>query len=372
MAGMALAGRRADWAGRAAAAWAALYGTVALVWTITGRGYPFGPGDDGGETSLLRGLPASVGAPLFAAVLLATAVAALATTGRPAVRGAARTAILAFGWTVVAALLVVVPDVRLLTRAGYAPMLILGAPFGWPPVDYSQIVTWPVVNMAVSVLGGLLFGRALLGWRLRTAGLCERCGRGESAPAWTSPASAARWGRWAAYLAAAVPVLYAVSRFGWAGAVLLGLSDGHREEFGGDAVVWAGAGLGAFALVGGVLTLGLVQRWGEVFPRWMLGFAGRPVPVKLAVVPATIVAVFVTSASLGLATAGGLAKLAGDSAVLVAPMALWPVWGPALAAATLAYYLRRRPACLACAPRDPAAPRLAAASATPSAPAAAA
>jgi hypothetical protein len=348
-----------DWAGRVAAAWAALYGTVALVWTVTGSGYPFGPGDDESETSMLRALPASVGAPLFATVLLATAVTALATTGRPAVRGAARTGILAFGWTVVAALLVVVPDVRLLTRAGYAPMLILGAPFGWPPVDYSEIVTWPVVNMAFTVLGGLLLGRALLVWQFRTAGLCERCGRGDSAPQWTSPEGAARWGRWAAYLAAAVPALYAVSRFGWAAAVLLGLSDAHREEFGGDAVVWAGVGLGAFALGGAVLTLGLVRRWGEVFPRWMLGFAGRPVPVKLAVVPATIVAVFVTSASLGLATAGAFAQLAGDSAALVAPMALWPVWGPALAAATLAYYLRRRPACRACgagAPRPLAAP----------------
>jgi hypothetical protein len=204
------------------------------------------------------------------------------------------------------------------------------------------------VNMAFTVLGGLLLGRALLVWQFRTAGLCERCGRGDSAPQWTSPEGAARWGRWAAYLAAAVPALYAVSRFGWAAAVLLGLSDAHREEFGGDAVVWAGVGLGAFALGGAVLTLGLVRRWGEVFPRWMLGFAGRPVPVKLAVVPATIVAVFVTSASLGLATAGAFAQLAGDSVALVAPMALWPVWGPALAAATLAYYLRRRPACQTC------------------------
>jgi hypothetical protein len=350
MTGVALAGRRADWAGRAAAAWAALYGTVALVWTVTGSGYPFGPGDGERETSMLRGMPASVGAPLFAAVLLATAVTALATTGRPAVRGAARTGILAFGWTVVAALLVVVPDVRLLTRAGYAPMVILGAPFGWPPVDYSEIITWPVANMAVCVLGGLLLARALLVWQFRGAGLCERCGRGKFAPQWTTPEGAARWGRWAAYLAAGVPALYAVSRFGWAAAVLFGLSDAHREEFGGDAVVWAGAGLGAFALAGAVLTLGLVQRWGEVYPRWMIGFAGRPVPVKLAVVPATIVAVFVTSASLGLASAGAFAKLAGDSALLVAPMALWPAWGPALAAATLAYYLRRRPECPACAP----------------------
>jgi hypothetical protein len=61
----------------AAAAWAALYGTLALVWTATGRGFPFGTNDPDGDASLLRGLPAEAGAPIFAVVLLATAVAAL-------------------------------------------------------------------------------------------------------------------------------------------------------------------------------------------------------------------------------------------------------------------------------------------------------
>ncbi|MEJ3748750.1 hypothetical protein WEI85_36420 [Actinomycetes bacterium KLBMP 9797] len=336
-------------AARVAAAWAAAYATLALFWTVTGRGFPFGPADDAGEASLLRGLPAGVGAPLFAAVLLAAAVAVLATTN-PRVRlaGAPRTAVLAAGWTVVAALLVVVPDVRLLTRAGYAPMLILGAPFGWPPVDYSEYFTWPVLNMAACVAGGLLLARALLIWQLRTAGACVRCGRTDRPTGWATAAAAARWGRRAVYVAAAIPVLYALTRFGWLAAVLLGLSDGHRAEFGGDGVIWAGAGLGAFAVVGAVLTLGLSQRWGEVFPRWLIGLAGRRVPITLAVVPATIVAVFVTSASLGLFAAGVFPKLTGESAILVAPMLLWPLWGPALGAATLAYYLRRRTTCPHC------------------------
>src|SRR5687768_9205937 len=93
----------------AAAAWAALYGTLALVWTATGRGFPFGTNDPGGDASILRWLPAGVGAPVFAVVLLATAVAALSMpTTNP--RGTARTALLAAGWSVVALLLVVVPD----------------------------------------------------------------------------------------------------------------------------------------------------------------------------------------------------------------------------------------------------------------------
>lgn len=45
-----------------------------------------------------------------------------------------------------------------------------------------------------------------------------------------------------------------------------------------------------------MLTLGLIQRWGEVFPRWMIGLRGRRVPPMLAVIPAALVAVLVTSA----------------------------------------------------------------------------
>jgi hypothetical protein len=328
----------------AAAAWAALYGTLALVWTATGRGFPFGTNDADGDASLLRALPPEAGAPLFALVLLATAVAALSMpTTSP--RGTARTALLAFGWSVVALLLVVVPDMRLLARAGYAPMLIAGAPFGWPPVDYADIFTWPVVNMAVSVAGGLLLARALLAWQFRTAGACVACGRKAGT---ASPASAVRWGRRAAYTAAAIPVLYALTRFAWLAIVLLGVVELDPAEFDDDSVVWAGAALGAFACVGAVLTLGLVQRWGEVFPRWMVGLAGRRVPIKLATVPATLVAIFITSASLGLLTSAGIGELFGAGWWLVAPMLLWPLWGVALGAAALAYHLRRRGACATC------------------------
>jgi hypothetical protein len=332
----------------AAAAWAALYGTLALVWTATGRGFPFGTNDPDGDASLLRALPPEAGAPLFALVLLATAVAALSMpTTSP--RGTPRIALLAFGWTVVALLLVVVPDMRLLARAGYAPMLIAGAPFGWPPVDYSDVFTWPVVNMAVSVAGGLLLARALLAWQFRTAGACVACGREAGvARGWTSAESAARWGRRAAYTAAAIPVLYALTRFAWLAVVLLDVVELDRAEFSDDSVVWAGAGLAAFGCVGAVLTLGLVRRWGEVFPRWMVGLAGKRVPIKLATVPATIVAVFITSASLGLLTSAGIDELGGAGWWLVAPMLLWPVWGVALAAAALGYHLRRRGACATC------------------------
>ncbi|MFF5171585.1 hypothetical protein ACFY3U_02990 [Micromonospora sp. NPDC000089] len=113
-------------------------------------------------------------------------------------------------------------------------------------------------------------------------------------------------------------------------------------------LVWAGAGLGAFAVAGAILTLGLVRPWGERFPRWMVGLAGRRVPTMLAVVPATVVALAVTAGSLGLVTAPRFWELTGGLSLTTLPMLLWPVWGVALAVATYAYRLRRRGACARC------------------------
>jgi hypothetical protein len=85
-----------------------------------------------------------------------------------------------------------------------------------------------------------------------------------------------------------------------------------------------------------------------VFPRWLVGLAGRPVPIMLAVVPASVVSVFVTSASLGLLTDPAFLSLLGTGGTAAAPMLLWPLWGVALGAATVAYHLRRRGRCPRC------------------------
>ncbi|MCA2219358.1 hypothetical protein [Jidongwangia harbinensis] len=332
-----------------AAAVAGGYGTLALVWTVTGRGFPFGPDDRGNGASPLRALTPEVGAPLFAAVLLLAAVAALILHGGAVPRGPARVALPAYLWLVVAALLVVVPDSRLLTVAGYLPVLVVGAPFGYPPVDYGDVFTVALATQALSVLTGLLLARATLRWQFRGNGACVACGRSERTAGWATPAGAARWGRWAAWTAAAIPAAYAVTRLAWAAGIPLGIPAEFLREPRDSGAVWAGAGLGGFALLGAVLTLGLVQRWGEVFPRWMLGLAGRRVPIRLATVPATLVAVFVTSASVGLVTADGfLTMFTGEASLATLPMLLWPFWGVALGAAALAYHLRRRGACRDC------------------------
>ncbi|MET8040129.1 hypothetical protein ABZU25_04585 [Micromonospora sp. NPDC005215] len=333
-----------------AAGWLGLWGVLALVGSLTGAGYPFGANDrNGGEVSLLRLVPVDLATPLFAGVLLTAAVAALAMS-RPAVRpaGPLRALLAGYGWAVAFVLAVVVPDVRVLLMLGYLPILIVGAPFGWPPVDYSDLFNWALFARFAALAGGLLLAGAVLAWQRRTARACVGCGRGDTDRGWTTPAAAARWGRWAAGIAAIIPFTYALTRFAWAAGIPLGISREFLTEMQDTGLVWAGFGLGAFATVGAILTLGLVQRWGERFPRWMIGLAGRRVPVKLAVVPATLVAIAVTAASLGLLSNPRFWELTGGLSLTGAPMLLWPLWGVALGAATYAYHLRRRGACRRC------------------------
>jgi hypothetical protein len=106
--------------------------------------------------------------------------------------------------------------------------------------------------------------------------------------------------------------------------------------------------------------LGLVQRWGEVFPRWMIGLAGRRVPIALAVVPASLISVLLvvggvtilggTPQMIANAKAAGIqgSDLVGEMVSMLGPVAFFPVWGAALAMAPLGHYYRRRGPCQRC------------------------
>lgn len=330
--------------------WALLYGVLALVWTLTGDGYPFREEDTNGGLNVLRLLPADAAAPVFAGFALLTAVVAVAMSGGHAVhpRGLPRRILLGYGWLAAAVLLLVIPDTTVLALTGYAPMLLIGAPFGWPDVDYSTVFTWTLANQLYCALGGVLLALTVLAWQRRTAGLCTACGRGDAARAWNWAASAARWGRWATYAAAAIPVVYALTRFSWLAGIPIGMSAEEIDSLRDSGAVWAGAGLATFAVVGAILTLGLVRRWGEVFPRWMIGLAGRRVPIKLAVTPATYVALAVAAASIAFLSDRAFVELMVDFNAAAAPMLLWPLWSVALGVATWAYYVRRRGRCSTC------------------------
>lgn len=346
---------RGRWVGPAAAVLWAAGGLAALAVTLTGGTLAVGDADDL-SFGVLTPVPGATLTPWVAVLGLVGAATALRAWlgGRhgPVARGdraltVAATAVVGLG-------VLALTDAAILARLGYLPVTLVMAPFD--PVMRAAFQDFvgpgPLLQVALLTGGALLVAST---WRFvrRAAGACESCGRRHDGhdPAWTTPEAAARWGRRAALVAAAAPAFYALTRIAWVLGIPLGFSPDDVADLAGDDGWIAALGLGGFALVGAVLTLGLYQRWGERFPRWMLGLAGRRVPVGLAVVPATVVAVAVLPAGISLVALGlgeGQLALTADRWGAVGPMLLWPLWSVALGAATYAYWLRRRGTCRTC------------------------
>ena len=350
------------WTPYAAATWSLAYCALATSWALGAPGYPFDPAaDPDNDTGLLWYADRDVAAATIAVLCLAGfAVAGLVARRRAGSPGPALARALAgFGGLAAVTLTVVLPDQRVLAALGYLPIVVVGLPWGFPPVSYAEAWPWPVLDQVLLMLGGALWAATALVAARHGMAACETCGRpaGRDAGAgaegrahWTSPERARRWGRVAVGVAAAVPVLYALDRLAWLVGVNLGISDELVSTVKDTDLRYAALGLALGALGGAVLTLGLAQRWGEVFPRWLPGLRGRRVPPALAIVPASVVAVAVTSAGLTvdrlLLTRSG--TLPTEDLGALVPMVPWPLWGVALGAATLAYHLRRRGQCRVC------------------------
>jgi hypothetical protein len=339
-----------EWIGYAAAGWSLLYGLLGLFWALGGPGFPFGKGDVPGarDESILGGVHAATAAPVIAILGLAGAVLAVTIT-RTRPRGAARRVLLTLASLTAFTLLAVIPDQRILTLAGYAPVLPLfllsSALTGWPPLTLAKVLPWQQVNLLIIVAGGLLWAGAALAFQRRTADACEHCGRRDHRPGWTRPEAAARWGKLAAVAALVIPLGYSVTRWAWVVNIPLGMPPEGLRELHASGAVWAGAWLATFGAAGGVLTLGLYQRWSEVFPRWIPFLSGRPVPLWFALVPATAVTVALASAGV---TVLRLTDWTDPGQWLTQPFAYWPLWAVALGVATLGYHLRRRGPCQFC------------------------
>lgn len=344
-------GRLARWAPAAAVAWSLTYLALGIAWLAGARGYPWhSGGTDTVALSLLDEFSPRTGAWLttaVAAVALGLATASVGLSQHPSTGSMLRLtgdASIGLG----AVLAVVVPDFRLLAGLGYTPILVVGWIVGFArDVSPAEAYSWPWINVLLVTLGGLTLVVAGAGWRRAGAQAARADSRAvDAATGWRAPERAARWGRVAVAVSVLVPLGYAVTRFAWFVGIPLGLT---AESFARvRPIAGFGAGLGAFAVVGALLTLGLLRPWGEVFPRWVPGLGGRPVPVGLAVVPAAFVSVAVTSAGLmfvrltlfsglGDAFPVGMADVAGWL-----PEMFWPVWGAALGLSTYAYWLRRR------------------------------
>lgn len=349
------------WTPYAAVAWSLIYGALGVYWAVSGRGFPYSPETVSGGTGAVVGR-FGPGVAWIVVMMAGIPAAAVGTAMLRGVRNRVlRPLFMTAGALLAGVLLVLMADLNLLTLLGYIPFTIFrlftGSDIGFYLKELAQ---WTVVHQVLCLIGGFLWLAATVSYGRRSGGACLYCGRRDGTVGWQRPKEAARWGRIAVYVSMVVPVLYAIPRFAWALGFPLGMSEEYLRG-GQESGIWiSGLFLATFGLVGAVLTLGLVQRWGEVFPRWMIGLAGRGVPIALAVVPASLVSVLLMVGGIAIwsdlgqmvaaleAAGAEDMELIGEIIFQVGPTLLFPVWGVALAVATLGFYYRRRGPCGVC------------------------
>jgi hypothetical protein len=335
------------WSGYAAAGWSLMYGLLGLYWTVGGGGFPFAPIDqDRRSGSLLEGSRPEVVAPIMAVLGLAGAVVAVAMArGAGSRRGAV--AMIVAGWLAAAGLTLAIPDYTMIALLAFAPLLLVFTFTGVPgPQDgIGDILYWHRTNLIIVFAGGLLWAAATLAYQRRVRAACRHCGRRGTARRPVSSETLLRWGRRAVAVACLAPLPYEITRVAWYLGYPLGISrDFLTMMQDTPGMLDVGLGCAIASAAGGVLTHGLIRRWGEVYPRWIWFKAGKPVPVALAVVPASVVAAVLVPAGLMMIWTMDVRQ----GWALQVPSVFWLLWSAGLAAATYAYYLRRRGVCRFC------------------------
>src|SRR5687767_2492566 len=289
------------WAPYVAVAWSLVYAALGVYWAVSGRGFPYTPETVSDDLGPLLGRFG----PDVAWIVVIMAGIPAAAVGAAMLRGmrsrALRPLFITAGALLAGVLLLLMTGLNLLVLVGYIPPVVLG----YLPAEKSQAylaawTQWATIHQLVCLTGGFLWLAATISYARRSGDACLYCGRRDGPEGWQRPNLAARWGRIAVYVAMVAPVFYAFTRYAWALGVPLGMSEEYLR-WGQESGMWiAGLFLANFGLVGAVLMLGLVQRWGEVFPRWMIGLAGRRVPITLAVVPASLVSVLLMVGGIGI------------------------------------------------------------------------
>ncbi|MGC4748366.1 hypothetical protein ACLQ28_22330 [Micromonospora sp. DT201] len=161
-----------------------------------------------------------------------------------------------------------------------------------------------------------------------------------------------RWTRIWAYVAVALPVVgWAVPHGLWVLGVPVGISESRLDDIQRNLSTQIGVAITLVPPLAGLLVLGLVQRWGQQFPRWVPGLRGRRVPPLLAVLPAGLVALaLVTYGVLSVAVfvdqlrAGDLRwSDVRDRWAETATLLVFLGWGVSLGVTTTGYALATRP-----------------------------
>ncbi|MCX5378713.1 hypothetical protein [Streptomyces sp. NBC_00091] len=155
--------------------------------------------------------------------------------------------------------------------------------------------------------------------------------------------------RWAALAAHAVPLVTLPSGL-WRIALVAGLPVAAEPvRTVGESLYVLSLTVVSEALA--LLTLGLVQPWGETVPRWIPLLGGRNVPPLAAVIPALAGATalfglwgwvgYVMAANLA---AGSVTDTPAQLVLLLACYLPLLAWAPLLTVSAIAYYRRRTPA----------------------------
>jgi hypothetical protein len=155
------------------------------------------------------------------------------------------------------------------------------------------------------------------------------------------------WARRAAHVAALVALPSSLWRLGLALGFPLGYTDEGLRALVGPTV-WGPFYLVALSVlieIAAVLTLGLVQRWGEVVPRWVPVVGGKNIPRKAVLIPAWIGVAVHTALWTQLLAWWAIphANMTQTGATVVGFIYLPLVaWAPLMAAATFSYQRRHR------------------------------
>jgi hypothetical protein len=349
-----------SWIERAAGIWSGLVAAVGAWWVAVPDAYPGHLDQSQGDGSLVALLDPTLVSSLL--VLLGVVGGLAAATSRWLVP-------LGVAYAVVFGLLAT--DLSLLVTMGYSTA-ILGPPilFGYLVVAsvHRPSLRWVVGGVAAAAVAGAAasgagfsafadFGRGLgeglersgismlvslvsfLGGTLWLLVVLRAAGVRRPQPAQVPYVVPSRdWGWWATVLAALCPLPYAVARMTWLTPWPTIIdADTLADQ---PAMRIFGLSLGFAAIGGAVLTVGLLRKWGSVYPGWVPIVGGRSVspvwPTVLAVVVGA--AVTVAGRSMLQMTFTEDDVMSKAETMLLLP---FPVWGPLLIAAAIAYYRRR-------------------------------
>lgn len=308
------------WSSHAAASWSLLYFFLGLYWLLGGAGYPFGENDAWGEYmgSLLYHLPANGGAAIITFIGGIGVIIAVAMT-LTSKKQLLNYVLIGFSWKIAFILLLLIPDVRIVQTIAYVLTL------------HVQMVDWPVINQIICMIGGIFWGAAAFSYQRRIRNACQNCGRKKGSPDQTHTYQSRKM---VAIFAILLPLPYGIIRWLWAVGIPFGVSDETwiliSQSFEDKIAEFI---LGGMHIGGALLTLALIQKWGEVFPKWCLFLSGKRIPVWLVATPATVAAIVITVAGFK-TTIQMIFGLVDRSIVINAtnwaelgPIFLWLPWG---------------------------------------------